>query len=165
MDKLARQQEAKKIAARIREDHQKAEHYLLWYHKEYKAYMAARRNFVARGRHGCAGKDPTGDTAERGIFFDTRYEPFLWLRAVELMEQELTDEKFLFLTLRREAELQKSTGFSRGRHGWVIRVQHKLADAMSKDRPNYWPGERTLRSWWKEMIMRTADIQARLQKK
>lgn len=165
MNNRARQMEAKKIAERIQEDHQKAEHYLLWYDKEYKKYLAARKTFVTRGLYGCAGRDPTGDAAERGIFFDRKSEAFSWLRAVDLMEQDLPDDKYLFLTLRREAELQKSNGFSRGRHGWMFRVQQQLAEAMGKNHPGYWPGERTLRSWWKEMIIRTADIQTRLQKK
>lgn len=165
MNDRARQLEAKKMAERIQQDHQKAEHYLLWYHKEYKAYQEARKIFVTRGRYGCAGRDPTGDAAERGIFFDMKSEAFSWLRAVDLMEQELPNQKYLFLTLRREAELQKSNGFSRGRHGWMLRVQRKLAEVIGKDHPNYWPGERTLRSWWKDMVIRTADIQTRLQKK
>lgn len=156
--------QAERIARAIEEDHRQAEHYLLFYAQERKAYAKRRAEYVYKTT---AGHDPTAASAERGIFYDTHARAAHWLRAVEIMQQGLPEEKQLFLWLRRDAEQQKGNGFSRGRHGWVIRVQHRLAEEMESRYPgrSFWMGERTLKVWWKDMICRTAEIAAHLRKK
>ena len=149
MDEESAKAQAERIVLAIEEDHRQAEHYLLSYARERKDYAKRRAEYVYKTT---AGRDPTAASAERGIFYDTHAR----LR----IEQ-------LFLRLRRDAEKQKGNGFSRGRHGWVIRVQHRLAEEMESRYPgrSFWMGERTLKVWWKDMICRTAEIAARLRKK
>ena len=158
MDEESAKAQAERIVLAIEEDHRQAEHYLLSYARERKDYAKRRAEYVYKTT---AGRDPTAASAERGIFYETH------ARAVEILEQSLPEEKQLFLRLRRDAEKQKGNGFSRGRHGWVIRVQHRLAEEMESRYPgrSFWMGERTLKVWWKDMICRTAEIAARLRKK
>ncbi|WP_337374798.1 hypothetical protein [Mitsuokella jalaludinii] len=164
MDEKSAKAQAERIALAIEEDHRQAEHYLLSYARERKDYAKRRAEYVYKTT---AGHDPTAQSAERGIFFDTHARAAHWLRAVEILEQSLPEEKQLFLRLRRDAEKQKGNGFSRGRHGWAIRVQHRLAEEMETRYPgrSFWMGERTLKAWWKDIICRTAEIAARLRKK
>ncbi len=164
MEDEAAKIQARKIAQAIEEDHRQAERVLLFYTREKKICEKKRAEYVYQTT---SGKDPTARAAERAIFFDTHAKAVRWLRAVEILEQGMSEEKRLFLKLRREAERQKGNGFSRGRHGWVIRVQHRLAEEMEERHPGrcFWMGERTLKVWWKDMICRTAEIAARLRKK
>ena len=143
MEEESAKAQAERIARAIEEDHRQAEHYLLSYVQERKAYAKQRAEYVYKTT---AGRDPTAASAERGIFYDTHARAAHWLRAVEIMQQGLPEEKQLFLQLRRDAEKQKGNGFSRGRHGWVIRVQHRLAEEMESRYPgrSCWMGERTL---------------------
>ena len=166
MRRLASEGEAARIAQEIERDRKRAEWFVLRYREERESYERAREAYMAKGAGGrMAGEDPTSRAALRGIAFDRRSEANRWLRAVEIMEQELTEERRLFLLLRRRAEGRRGNGFSRGRHGWVVRVQQAFLTEMERrGRPGRYLGERTVKAWWRGMIYRTAEIWGRLEK-
>ena len=166
MRQLTSGREAARIAQEIERDRKRAEWFLLHAQEERAAYERAREEYLAKGsRSRTAGSDPTSRAALRGLAFDRRSGACRWLRAVEVMEQELTEERRLFLVLRRRAQLRRGNGFARGRHGWVVWVQQEfLAEMERRGVAGRYLGERTVEAWWRGMVFRTAEIWIRLEK-
>ena len=166
MRRLTSEGEAARIAQEIERDRKRAEWFVLHWEDERAAYERAREEYLAKGsRSRITGKDPTSRAALRAVAFDRRSEAHRWLRAVEIMEQELTEERRLFLVLRRRAERRRGNGFSRGRHGWVVRVQQAFLTEMERrGEPDRYLGERTAKAWWRSIVCRTTEIWGRLEK-
>lgn len=141
----------------------KAEYYLLHYDKELERFRAERESYLSKDGEvpETAGFDPTERVVVRGEEFDRKSEARRWLQAVEVVERGLSGSKRLFLAARREAETRRGTGFRQGRPGWVTVTQQIYARAMEREYldPCAWLAERTMKSWWYELVMRVASVE------
>ena len=81
-----------------------------------------------------------------------------WLDVVSLAEKTLSQQRRLFLHLRREAF--KRNQRKGGRMNWMLYVQREYARRMAgkyqTDEKEYWISEPTLYRWW-EKILDTAE--------
>ena len=156
---LVSQGEAIAINREMASDREKAEHYLLAYAEELKKYQDGRREYVSSGRSK-KNKSPVEHAVLRGAAYDAQSDALHWLQAVEIVERGMDGRKLLFLTARRKAEARKGTGFGCGRPGWVAVTQMIFAEAMEKQylAPGYWLAERTVKSWWRDIISRTVNV-------
>ena len=163
---LATAEEAIDIYDGIKEDKKVAEYYLLNYAKELKTYQDAKEEFMnykeqrdentGGGRAGVG--NPTEQIAMKSIEFDSNYPNFRWLKAVEIVQRGLGERKNMFIKVRREAEQLHNIG--RGRKGWVVYVQRHYSEEIEKRFiiPEVWISERTIKTWWQEIIDRTVFV-------
>ncbi|BEU87835.1 hypothetical protein TAMA11512_12990 [Selenomonas sp. TAMA-11512] len=91
----------------------------------------------------------------------------MWMLAVQIAVETLNPMRRIFLDIRRKVEKEKQNGFGVGRHGWVARTQIRFADELEKEHIFYnaVPGERTMKTWWRELVGRVVEIHLRLQLK
>lgn len=167
---LADWDEWDKIMTQMQEDKKTAEHYLLCYEKEMKQYAQELAESLARrsadgnagGGRGNLPGHPVEVQALANIHFNEQYEPYLWLKAVEMVMHRLSKQKLLFLRLRQEA-YQKHASY-RGKETWVVYVQQHYAAAYEKKRARAaYLSERTAFAWWGGIVQFVVDIYYRLQ--
>ena len=117
------------IQKRMRDDKKKAEHYLLCYRQELARYQQEK-------------EQETGE----------------WLKAVEMVTDRTSEEKAVFLQLRREAWHKHF--YYKGKETWVPYVQQRYASyqAEAGGERAAWVGARTLRSWWHDLVRDVAEI-------
>ncbi|MBQ7516003.1 MAG: hypothetical protein IJS96_06940 [Schwartzia sp.] len=145
-----------------RADYRQAEHYLLHYEQEMRAYREAKEEALSRpageniGRHGTV-PHPTESAALQSVRFDETSDVYHWLRAVEITLRGLCDSKRFFVTLRRDAARANSGQTGRGRRGWVAFVQMRYGDSVGR-----YIGERTIKRWNAAILWRIVDIHLRL---
>ncbi|WP_432647415.1 hypothetical protein [Mitsuokella sp.] len=162
---LANDEDWEIVMKQIQEDKKSAEHYLLCYEQEMKQY-ARELTESMHGRHpdgnvgGGRGNLP-GNPVEAQAFatikFNEHYEPYLWLRSVEVVMKKLSKQKKLFLRLRREA-YQKHKCY-KGKEAWVVYVQQRYAEEHSaKGSRAATLGERTASIWWRGIVQFTIDV-------
>lgn len=165
---LASAEEAISINDSIAADRKTAEHFLLHYEKELANYNNAKDEFmnyreerdenIGGGRSG-VGK-PTEEKALREIAFERQYEGYRWLKAVEIVQRGLGERKNIFIRVRREAERNNLYAIGRGRKGWVVFAQRRYAEEIERRFivAEVWIGERTLQSWWQDIINQTVFV-------
>ena len=168
---LATIEEAINITDRINQDKKKAEYYLLNYEKEYLLYKDKKQEYltykeevdenVGGGKSNITG-NPTERVAMKSIEFDNSYEPYKWLKAVEIVQRSLGERKNIFIKVRREAD--KVAHISKGRKGWIVFVQRRYAEEMEKRfiQPVAYMSERTLQSWWYDIINQVIFVQNKI---
>lgn len=129
-------EEWKWIQKRMREDRKQAEHYLLCYRQELARYRREKQQ-------------------------ETRD----WLKAVEMVTERASSEKAIFLRLRREA--WRKHFYYRGKETWVPYVQQRYMNSLAAagTRAEIWIGERTLRTWWHDLVSDVVDVHIRIEKK
>lgn len=169
---LANEDDWEIVVRQIQEDKKTAEHYLLCYEKEMQQYARAMVESmhgrqpdgnVGGGRGNLPG-NPVEAQAFAKIRFNEKYEPYLWLKSVEIVMKRLGKEKKLFLRLRREA-YHKHLCY-KGKEAWVVYVQQKFMDAYpAKGSRAAYPSERTASAWWNGIIKFVVDVYYRLQTK
>ena len=163
---LATAEEAMDIFNGVQEDKKTAEYYLLNFESELKKYHEAKDEFLnykaerdentGGGRSGVG--NPTEQAAMKSLQFDSTYPGFRWLKAVEIVQRGLGERKNIFIKVRREADRLHHIG--KGRKGWTVYVQRRYAEEMEKRFiiPEVWIHEKTLRSWWQEIIDRAVFV-------
>ena len=166
---LASVDEAMDITESIASDKKLAEYYLLNYEVELQRYREAKEEYmtyrdesddnVGGGKGNMTG-NPTEQVALRAMQFDSRYEGYKWLKAVEIVQRGLGERKNIFIRVRREAERQNIYTIGRGRKGWVLFVQRRYAEEMEKRFiiPEVWVAEKTIKTWWSEIINQTVFV-------
>ena len=79
-----------------------------------------------------------------------------WLKAVELVQGALSENRLLFLRLRRQANRDKKI------INWVPFVQQAyaciMAEKYGKNEASYWMSEGTLYKWWSDIVEKTRLI-------
>lgn len=170
---LASVDEAMDITESIASDKKLAEYYLLNYESELKKYKEAKEEYmtykpeqddnVGGGKGNMTG-NPTEQVALRAMQFDSRYEGYKWLKAVEIVQRGLGERKNIFIRVRREAERQNIYTIGRGRKGWVLFVQRRYAEEMKKRFivPEVYINKNTLVTWWKDIISNVNDVKNKL---
>lgn len=169
---LASVEEAINATNSIAEDKKKAEYYLLNYEVELQKYKDAKQEYmnfkeydenVGGGKSNMTG-DPTEHTALKSIAFNDTYEPYRWLKAVEIVQRGLGERKNIFMKVRREAERNNLHTTGRGRKGWVVFVQRRYAEEIEKRFivPEIYTSEITIKRWWKEIIDSTSSVKNKI---
>ena len=94
----------------------------------------------------------------KSLQFDSTYPGFRWLKAVEIVQRGLGERKNIFIKVRREADRLHHIG--KGRKGWVVYVQRRYGEEMENRFiiPEVWTAEKTLKTWWQEIIDRTVFV-------
>ena len=168
---LATIEEAINITDRINQDKDDAKYYLLKYEQEYSTYINKKQEYltykeevdenVGGGKSNITG-NPTERVAMKSIEFDNSYEPYKWLKAVEIVQRSLGERKNIFIKVRREAD--KVAHISKGRKGWIVFVQRRYAEEMEKRfiQPVAYMSERTLQSWWYDIINQVIFVQNKI---
>lgn len=160
---LASVDEAMDITESIAADKKLAEYYLLNYEVELQRYREAKEEYmtykpeqddnVGGGKGNMTG-NPTEQIALKGMQFDSTYDGYKWLKAVEIVQRGLGERKNIFIRVRREAERQNIYTIGRGRKGWVLFVQRRYAEEIERRfiQAEVQIGERTIQSWWYDLI-------------
>lgn len=170
---LAEVEEWKRIAEESEKDEQYAEHYLLHYEQERRAYEEAKAEAARKENDGNTGGGkgnlpgkPTESAAIREVEFDAQYEPYLWLKAVEYAQAGLGERKNIFIKVRREAE-RSCRGKGPGRPSWVVFTQLHYIEAVQQRflQDMAYISEKTVRLWWHDIVRRVMEIRLRLSKK
>ena len=168
---LATNEECMELMESARDDAWKAEQFLLGYETFLRQYQDDRLAYMTKTNGGGAGKgnlpgNPTEVSAIRGIEFDNNYSGYLWLKAVEIVLRDMTEQKRQFVALRREAEACKSIAHkTAGRPAWVPYLQCKYAAWMAERYigREYVPNEKTIRTWWKDIVNKVVMIKLKLE--
>ena len=153
----------------MKRDRDIAKRYVLDYENEKYSYefkraeyLESKREFLTTQRSMPAS--PTEAIAVANAQYDKEHPEYCWLKAVELAFKTFGERKHIFIEVRREAE-KKSSG-NRGRKGWVIYTQRRYSEEIQKRFVNDmgWLGERTVKSWWSQIIDCVVEIHLRLVK-
>ena len=189
---LASPEEGMAIIRKIVSDRRTAERYLLHYPELLKDYEESRRVVVEgepvvdagkppviapfpdpeKGREENAGGgrsnlpgNPTEARALKAATYDEKQDAYTWLKAVEIVQRSLGERKNIFVEIRRSAETQSLGTRGQGRPGWVVYCQMQYQAAIAErflDGGRY-VSEKTIRTWWGQLVDRVADVHARLQ--
>ena len=164
---LATIEEAINITDRINQDKKKAEYYLLKYEQEYSTYINKKQEYltykeevdenVGGGKTNITS-NPTERVVMKSIEFEGSYEPYKWLKAVEIVQRSLGERKNIFIKVRREADRVAHIG--KGRKGWIVFAQRRYAEEMERRfiQPEVFMSERTLKTWWQDIINQTMVV-------
>lgn len=103
---------------------------------------------------------PGNPTMQKALSLSGLLKTEAWLETIELVESILGEKKLVFLKYRREAAY--SNRKIKGRPAWVTYVQHHYAEEMSKryghPAENFWIAEKTIKTWWAQMVELTARV-------
>lgn len=153
----------------MKKDRRKAENFILNFESEKKQYEATKTEYLANQKKENEGagrkslpSSPTEAEAVISAQYDADSENYSWLKAVELALKTFGERKYIFLEVRREAEKHCHGG--RGRKGWVIYTQQHYSDKIQQRFINDtgWLGERTVKSWWQQIISCVVEFHLRL---
>lgn len=170
---LASVDEAMDITESIAADKKLAEYYLLNYETELKKYKETKEEYltykpeqddnVGGGKGNMTG-NPTEQIALKGMQFDSHYEGYKWLKAVEIVQRGLGERKNIFIRVRREAERQNIYTIGRGRKGWVLFVQRRYAEEIERRfiQAEVYVAEKTIRMWWNDIIYHTIFVSGKI---
>lgn len=170
---LASVTEAIDITESIAADKKLAEYYLLNYEAELQRYRDAKTEHMTYreeqddnvgGGRSSVMKSPTEQQAMKEIAFDSHYEGYKWLKAVEIVQRGLGERKNIFIKVRREAERNNLYTIGRGRKGWVLFVQHRYAEEIERRFivPEVYVCERTIKAWWQQIIDQAVFVAGKL---
>lgn len=151
------------ILAEIKNDNEEAAQWLLYYPGRRRQYYQNRLE-VLGSTHSSEIRVKTGpgnQTMQKALKLSALNDAECWLETIELVESILGEKKLVFLRVRREAAYIQDR-FERGRPAWVVYTQHQYADEMAKryqSQPEkFWISERTLKTWWQEIVDLTVRI-------
>ena len=165
---LADQGELDGIMMQMQKEKKTAEHYLLCYEQEMKEYAQALAESIADGfSDGNAGGGrgnlpghPVEAQAIANMRFNEQYEPYLWLKAVEMVMGRLSKQKLLFLRLRQEAYRKHACYL--GKETWVAYVQRRYSETYTKGTRAAVLSDRTAYNWWNGIIQFVVEVYYRL---
>lgn len=170
---LASVDEAMDITESIASDKKLAEYYLLNYEVELQRYKEAKEEYmtyrdesddnVGGGKGNMTG-NPTEQAVLKRMQFDSTYEGYKWLKAVEIVQRGLGERKNIFIRVRREAERQNIYTIGRGRKGWVLFVQRRYAEEIERRfiQAEVYVAEKTIRMWWNDIIYHTIFVSGKI---
>lgn len=151
------------ILAEIKLDNEEAAGWLLYYPIRRRQYYQDRLEALGgtRSPEIRVKSGPGNPTMQKALKLSALDDVGCWLEAIELVESVLGEKKLAFLRVRREAAYLQER-FVRGRPAWVVYTQHQYADEMAKkyqSQPEkFWISERTLKTWWQEIVDLTVRI-------
>lgn len=159
------EKENKDIYASIQTDKKIAEEYLLHYDSISRQYQQLKAEWLGRNvprenknSHGSMPGKPTEAKAIASASYDERHIEYRWLRAVEIYHRTLSPNKAIFLDVRRKADKASQQSRGAGRPAWVVYTQIHFAEAMAARLNPFVLSERSVKSWWGDMITNVTMI-------
>ena len=142
------------IMAAIKKDNKLAEDWLLFYKQRKKQYYIDRQTiFDATCFSDIGARCGVGNqTMVKGIQLAQLMQQEAWLETIEVVEESLSEQKKLFLALRREAVYSQDNS-SAGRPPWVEYVQERFYVLNDK-----FVHENTVKRWWRELVDHTVIV-------
>lgn len=142
-----------KIIRALRKDYKVAEDWVLFYDDHKKEYYTDS-GYLHDGTQQAAGFGRSGTknsyTEYRIIQLSVLDNNEKWLLAVEMTELTLSPRKITFLEARRNVAAKKC------KTNWILSTQNKYAEEMAKKYGKstelFWLSEKTVVSWWKEIV-------------
>jgi hypothetical protein len=105
------------------------------------------------------GTDVGNPTAQKAFILLDVEKQKSWIIAIELMERSLTENKKVFLSLRRQAEIMAISSHEQGRPDWIDYVQCHYADwYYNRHGVDSVPSRQTLFNWMNKIIETTVRI-------
>lgn len=130
--------------------------------KQYFEAVEAANDSAAGTESGMPMSTSVGrPTEQKAITFVELERRRQWIMAIEKTEQILSEKQRVFLSLRRQAEIN---GYEpvQGRPGWVDTVQVQYAEWHELRYHRYYlPGRMTMFDWWKRIVDITARVAIR----
>ena len=162
------------LASDMQDDRKIAERFILNFEAEQKRYAIAKRDYFERQKHNVekvGGKgnmpgNPTQAAAIRSAQYDIDNPDYLWLKAVEVALKTFGERKRIFISVRQEAEQKGCYNDGRpGRRAWVVYAQRRYSEEIGKRflNANGWLAERTVKSWWAQILDCIVEVHLRLQ--
>ena len=156
------------------DDRKQAEHYILRYEQELADYEKEKLEYLegqkeqskVGGKGNLPGK-PVEVQAIKSADYDEQSPKYWWLKAVETALRTFGERKHIFISVRREAELQGNYREGQpGRRAWVVYTQRRYAEEIQKRFINAhgWMGERTVKAWWSQILDVIVEIHLRIKK-
>ena len=161
------------LANDMQDDRKIAERFILNFEAEQKKYDMAKRDFfesqkrnveLVGGKSNLPG-NPTQAQAIRSAQYDEDNPSYLWLKAVEIALRTFGERKRIFISVRQEATKNGYYNEGRpGRRGWVTYAQRRYNEEITKRflNANGWLAERTMRTWWAQVINCIVEVHLRL---
>ncbi|TCL39975.1 hypothetical protein EV210_101175 [Anaerospora hongkongensis] len=85
----------------------------------------------------------------------------IWIMTIEDVYKVLSPKKLIFLEARRQAEITYYDA-KQGRPGWVAETAKQYCNLIEKQYGYYHlPAEKTVKSWWKDVINITVRVAQR----
>ena len=161
------------LANDMQDDRKIAERFILNYEAEQKKYEVAKRDYFESQRHNgekVGGKsnipgNPTQAAAIRSAQYDEDNPSYLWLKAVEIALRTFGERRRIFIAVRQEAAQNGHYNEGKpGRRAWVVYTQRRYNEEIGKRFLNAsgWLGERTVKSWWAQILDCIVEIHLRL---
>jgi hypothetical protein len=161
------------LASDMQDDRKIAARFILNFEAEKKKYEVAKRDYFERpqrntekvGGKGNLPGNPTQDAAIRSAQYDLDHPEYLWLKAVEIALKTFGERRRIFIAVRQEAAQNGHYNEGRpGRRAWVVYTQRRYAEEISKRflKANGWMAERTVKSWWAQILDCIVEIHLRL---
>lgn len=157
------EQESEAIVKALEADRLRAEDYLLHYDDKRKEYTAHKKMALevlqshSSGGHGSLPGKPTENAAIRSADYDNESDEYKWLFAVAVVQNMISERKKIFLDVRRRAESQANK--INGKVSWIPWVYTEYGNIVAERYKNASNrSERTMQSWWRELIERVRLI-------
>ena len=161
------------LANDMQDDRKIAERFILNFEAEQKKYEVAKRDYFESQRHNVekvGGKgnmpgNPTQAAAIRSAQYDEDNPSYLWLKAVEIALRTFGERKRIFISVRQEAAQRGDYNENRpGRRAWIVYTQRRYSEEISKRflNDNGWMSDRTMRTWWAQVIDRIVEVHLRI---
>ena len=161
------------LANDMQDDRKIAERFILNFEAEQKKYDMAKRDFFESqkrnvekvGGKGNMPGNPTQAAAIKSAQYDEDNPSYLWLKAVEIALRTFGERKRIFISVRQEAT--KNGYYNEGRPGrraWIVYTQRRYSEEISKRflNDNGWMSDRTMRTWWAQVIDRIVEVHLRI---
>lgn len=158
---------AKEVVQQMRIDRQTAAEYILNFAEYQKQYNKAKKDKLTMSKeYYQTGKDkhPVETAVIRSMKYDTNSPMFAWLQAVKITLQTYGERKRIFIEVRQRAEEQRKRFGKRQHNSWVLYVQKHYAEEIEARfiGCDGWLGERTIQSWWQQILDRTVEVHLRI---
>lgn len=146
----------------LKKDSRLAEEWLLFYVERLRLYKIERQDIIdATCCAEIGSRCGVGNqTMAKGIQLTQLEQYKAWLDTIQIVEKTLSEQKKLFLTLRREAVYLQENG-NAGRPPWVEYVQQRFAAAV--DQQVCGVQQRSIHRdtfirWWQDLIQFTVFV-------
>lgn len=142
----------------IKEQNQVASEWILYYHQRSQLHTQMQKNISALTASQCTGmphgSGKSDSTVQKVIALDRLKNDELWLMTIEDVEKIVSPQKKVFIEVRRRAEEFKNDGIATvGRPGWVSYTQATYAEKIYRMYGyEQVPSERTMMSWWNQLV-------------
>jgi hypothetical protein len=156
----------------MKNDRMIAEEYLLAYEDKKQEYEDRRAEYLNRnipfdnnmgGGKGNLPGHPVEIAAIRAVQYNMNHDEYLWLKAADITLKTYGERKRIFISCRQEADRHARRW--RGRKSWIIYTQRRYNEEIEKRFINArgWVSERTIHTWWAQIVDRVVQIHLRLQ--